>query len=117
MDLGYRKSLYPHNGMTKVMSLTFQNVYGEFHDKIRNELFKRLGLQYQAIIDADTTTMTVFGNQESTGIGFNRKYRGKRSYAPILSSEGHTGLSLGMELRAGNIHSSTGAWHFIKQQL
>jgi len=87
------------------------------HNKLRSELFNRLGLLYSAIIDADTTTMTVFGQQESTAVGYNRKYRGKRSYAPILSSEGRIGLSLGMELRSGNVHSSTGAWMFLKQQL
>jgi hypothetical protein len=87
------------------------------HNKLRSELFKRLGLLYSAIIDADTTTMTVFGRQEATEVGYNRRYRGKRSYAPILSSEGRVGLSLGMELRSGNVHSSTGAWPFLKQQI
>jgi hypothetical protein len=87
------------------------------HDRFRLELFKLLGPIYSAVVDADTTTLTVFGHQESVEVGYNRKYRGKRSYAPILSSEGHTGLSLGIELRSGNIHSATGAWQFLKPQL
>jgi len=87
------------------------------HDKLRAELFGRMGLLYSAIIDCDTTVLTVFGNQESTEVGYNRKYRGKRSYAPILSSEGKTGLSLGMELRAGNVAASTGALIFLRQML
>jgi len=49
------------------------------HDKIRSEFFKRLGLLYSAIVDCDTTTLTVFGRQEATEVGYNRKYRGKRS--------------------------------------
>ncbi|MBI3319118.1 MAG: transposase [Candidatus Omnitrophica bacterium] len=39
------------------------------------------------------------------------------SYAPILSSEGRTGLSLGAELRAGNVPAGTGAWSFVAAQL
>lgn len=87
------------------------------HDKLRAELFRRLGLLYGAIVDCDTTTLTVFGHQETTEVGYNRKYRGKRSYAPILSSEGKTGISLGMELRAGNIDASAGALIFLRQIL
>ena len=45
-----------------------------------------------------------------------RRHR-KGSYAPILSSEGRTGLSLGMELRSGNVHASTGAWGFLENKL
>lgn len=87
------------------------------HDRIRTEVFQRLRLLYGAVVDCDTTTLTVFGQQESAEVGFNRKYKGKRSYAPILSSEGRSGLSLGLELRSGRVHASTGAWMFLKQML
>lgn len=87
------------------------------HDKIRFEFFKRLNLLYSAIVDCDTTVLTVFGFQEAVEIGYNRKYRGKRSYAPILSSEGRSGLSLGMELRAGNVDANVGALIFLNQML
>lgn len=84
------------------------------HEKLRSELFLRLGLLYGAIVDCDTTTLTVFGHQESVEVGYNKKYRGKRSYAPILSSEGRSGLSLGMELRSGNVDANTGALIFLR---
>jgi len=85
------------------------------HDKLRAELFQRLGLLYGAIIDADTTALTTYGHQEGTAVGYIPKRRHRQpSYAPILSSEGRSGLSLGAELRAGNVHSSTGAWGFLK---
>jgi hypothetical protein len=112
---------FPHRDTLRTFLWRFQQSHlrnlEAAHNKLRVELFKRLGLAYSAIIDADTTTMTLFGHQEAAEVGYNRKYRGKRSYAPILSSEGRVGLSLGMELRAGNVHSSTGAWIFLKQQL
>jgi len=84
------------------------------HDKLRAELFQRLGLLYSATIDADTTALMTYGSQEGVARGYIPKRRHTQSsYAPILSSEGRSGLSLGMELRAGNVHSSTGAGEFL----
>ena len=84
------------------------------HDKLRAELFRQLGLLYSAIVDADTTALMTYGSQEGVARGYIPKRRHTQSsYAPILSSEGRSGLSLGMELRAGNVHSSTGAGEFL----
>ena len=84
------------------------------HDKLRAELFRRLGLLYSATVDADTTALMTYGSQEGVARGYIPKRRHTQSsYAPILSSEGRSGLSLGMELRAGNVHSSTGAGEFL----
>lgn len=88
------------------------------HDRLRQELFLRLGLLYSAIVDADTTALITYGSQEGTAVGYIPKRRhGQASYAPIISSEGRRGLSLGMELRAGNVHPSSGAWDFLRQVL
>src|SRR6266850_1255174 len=57
------------------------------HDRLRHELFQRLGLLYSAIVDADTTTPITYGSQEGTALGYIPKRRhGQPSYAPILSS-------------------------------
>src|SRR6266545_1029327 len=86
-------------------------------DTLRSFLW-RLGLRYSAIIDADTTALITYGSQEGTAVGYVPKRRHSQpSYAPIISSEGKTGLSLAMELRAGNVHASSGAWDFLKQVL
>lgn len=84
------------------------------HDKFRAQLFQRLGIVYSAIIDADMTVLTVFGHQEQAQMGYNPKYHGKRSYAPLISSEGQTGLSLAMQLRPGNLHPAKGALVFLE---
>lgn len=86
------------------------------HNKLRCAMMQRIGFRYSAIVDADTTPLTVFGHQENTSVGYNPQYRGKRFYAPLISSEGKSGFSLGMELRAGNVHASTRAWEFLKSQ-
>jgi len=88
------------------------------HDRFRAELFGRLGLLYSAIVDCDTTAMMTYGHQEGVAVGYVPKRRHRKpSYAPILSSEGRVGLSLGMELRSGNIPGSTGGWIFLNQML
>jgi hypothetical protein len=88
------------------------------HDRLRQEFFHRLGLLYSAIVDADTTALLTYGHQEGVAVGFVPKKRhGQPSYAPIISSEGRCGLTLGMELRAGNVHPTTGAWNFLKHML
>ncbi len=85
------------------------------HDRLRAELFHRLDLQYSAVIDADTTSLITFGSQEGTARGYVAKWRhSQSSYAPIISSEGRTGLTLGMELRSGNVRASTGASDFLQ---
>lgn len=88
------------------------------HDKLRAELFQRLGLQYSATVDADTTTLVTFGSQEGAARGYiPKRPHTHSSYAPILASEGRRGLSLGMELRAGNVHPSRGASDFLQHIL
>jgi Transposase DDE domain group 1 len=85
------------------------------HDKLRQELFRRLGVVYSAVIDADTTALMTYGAQEGVARGYIPKRRHRQSsYAPILSSEARSGLSLGMELRAGNIHGAVGAGEFLR---
>jgi hypothetical protein len=88
------------------------------HDRLRQELFHRLGLLHSAIVDADTTALLTYGHQEGVAVGFVPKKRhGQPSYTPIISSEGRCGLTLGMELRAGNVHPTTGALSFLNQML
>jgi hypothetical protein len=84
------------------------------HDKLRAELFPRLHPLYSATVDADTTTLMTYGSQEGVARGYIPKRRhAQPSYAPLVSSEGRRGLSLGMELRAGNVHASVGVTEFL----
>ncbi|MEW5897524.1 MAG: IS1380 family transposase [Nanoarchaeota archaeon] len=109
---------FPHRDTLRTFLWRFnlQNLQSlqRSHDRFRAEIFNRLGLLYSAIIDADMTVLTVFGHQQAAEMGYNPRYRGKRSYAPLISSEGRTGFSLSMELRSGNIHPAKGAWIFLE---
>jgi hypothetical protein len=58
------------------------------------------------ILDLDSTVVTVFGHQEQAEVGYNPRYRGKRSYNPLLCLEANSSLLWDTELRAGN----AGTW-------
>jgi len=58
------------------------------------------------ILDLDSTVVTVFGRQEKAEVGYNPRYRGKRSYNPLLSIEANSSYLWDTELRPGN----AGTW-------
>src|SRR2546426_11280707 len=58
------------------------------------------------IFDLDSTVVTMFGRQEQAAVGYNPRYRGKRSYNPLLCIEANSSYLWDTELRAGN----AGTW-------
>jgi hypothetical protein len=61
------------------------------------------------IFDFDSTVLTVFGHQERAEVGYNPRYRGKRSYQPLLAVESNSAHLWGTRLRGGKTdpHSGT----------
>src|SRR5438876_525590 len=58
------------------------------------------------IFDLDSTVLTVFGHQEGAEVGYNPRYRGKRSYDPLLCVEANSSFLWDVELRRGD----AGTW-------
>ena len=58
------------------------------------------------IFDLDSTVLTVFGHQDGAEVGYNPRYRGKRSYNPLLCMEANSSYLWDAQLRAGN----AGTW-------
>lgn len=58
------------------------------------------------IFDLDSTMVTVFGHQDGAEVGYNPRYRGKRSYNPLVCIEANSSYLWDTELRAGN----AGTW-------
>jgi hypothetical protein len=58
------------------------------------------------IFDLDSTVITVFGRQEGAAVGYNPRYRGKRSYDPLLCLEANSSFLWDVELRRGD----AGTW-------
>jgi len=65
------------------------------------------------IFDLDSTVVTVFGNQQDAAIGYNPRYRGKKSYDPLLCMEANSSFLWDAELRPGN----AGTWDGILEVL
>ncbi len=61
------------------------------------------------IFDLDSTVVTVFGKQENAAVGYNPRYRGKRSYDPLLCIEANSSYLWDAELRPGNAGTWDGA--------
>ena len=40
------------------------------HDKLRKVFFERLGVNYSAVVDADTTALITYGFQEGVAVGY-----------------------------------------------
>jgi hypothetical protein len=58
------------------------------------------------ILDLDSTVVTAFGKQDGAEVGYNPRYRGKRSYNPLLCLEANSSALWDAELRSGN----AGTW-------
>ena len=58
------------------------------------------------IFDLDSTVLTVFGHQDGAEVGYNPRYRGKRSYNPLVCMEANSSYLWDTELRRGN----AGTW-------
>lgn len=112
---------FPHPSTLRDFLLSFdqRSLAGliQSHDRFRKEMLSRPNPLSNAIIDMDTTVITVYGKQEGIAIGYNPIHRGKPSYCPMVVSEGRSGLSLAIELRSGSVHPATGAITHLKSAL
>ena len=65
------------------------------------------------IFDLDSTVVTVFGHQDGAAVGYNPRYRGKRSYNPLLCMEANSSYLWDAELRAGNASTWEGSTELL----
>lgn len=74
------------------------------HDRYRTALRGMVTPHTRAILDLDSTVLTVYGNQEHAAIGFNPKKRGRPSYLPLLCFDGVTQDVWAAGFHPGNTH-------------
>jgi hypothetical protein len=84
----------------------FREQLHAFNDWLLQQLIHRPEHRSRLILDLDSTVVTVFGQQEGAAVGYNPRYRGKRSYDPLLCLEAHSTFLWDTELRPGN----AGTW-------
>jgi len=65
------------------------------------------------ILDLDSTVVTVFGRQEGAAVGYNPRYRGKRSYDPLLCLEANSSFLWDTELRPGDAGTWSGSCELL----
>jgi hypothetical protein len=65
------------------------------------------------IFDLDSTVLTVFGHQDGAEVGYNPRYRGKRSYNPLLCLEANSSYLWDAELRPGNASTWDGSGELL----
>ena len=63
--------------------------------------------------DLDSTVVTSFGYQEGTAVGYNPRYRGKRSYDPLLCVEANSSFLWDVELRRGEAGTWAGSQELL----
>ena len=76
------------------------------NDRLLQHFIHKPDHRSRLIFDLDSTVVTVFGHQEEAAVGYNPRYRGKRSYNPLLCMETNSTYFWDAELRAGN----AGTW-------
>jgi hypothetical protein len=101
---------YPHPESLRRFLLQAEPDFREQLHRINDYLLHRFLHQphhrSRLILDLDSTVLTVFGRQEGAEVGYNPRYRGKRSYDPLLCLEANSSFLWDVELRSGD----AGTW-------
>ena len=84
----------------------FRHQLHRINDRLQQQFMHWPEHRSRLILDLDSTVVTVFGHQEQAEVGYNPRYRGKRSYNPLLCLEANSSLLWDTELRPGN----AGTW-------
>ena len=84
----------------------FREQLHRLNDRLLREFIHRPEHRSRLILDLDSSVLTVFGRQEGAAVGYNPRYRGKRSYDPLLCLEANSAFLWDTELRSGN----AGTW-------
>jgi len=84
----------------------FREQLHRLNDRLLRQFIHQPEHRSRLILDLDSSVLTVFGHQEGAAVGYNPRYRGKRSYDPLLCLEANSAFLWDTELRPGN----AGTW-------
>lgn len=84
----------------------FQQQLHRLNDRLLQSFIHRPSHRSRLTFDLDSTVVTVFGHQDGAEVGYNPRYRGKRSYNPLLCMEANSTFLWDAQLRRGN----AGTW-------
>lgn len=87
----------------------FHHQLHELNDELLLSLIHLPTHRSRLIFDLDSTVVPVFGHQEQATIGYNPRYRGRRSYHPLLCVEANSSYLCDAQLRPGHASTWTGS--------
>lgn len=119
-----------HDGVVKAMfqwrhGMPSQSTLSRFfpkYDAVRSdEVFTQLNrwwfanLGYRNMtLDVDSTVITRFGDQQGAEVGYNPRYKGRKSHHPILAFLAEPKMVVNSWIRAGNCTSNTEFEEFLE---
>ena len=93
-----------------------RNAPAQFHEqlhRVNDRLLQRFihlpEHRSRLLFDLDSTVVPAFGHQEGAEVGYNPRYRGKRSYDPLLCVEANSSFLWDVELRCGDAGNWAGS--------
>lgn len=87
----------------------FRRQLHRFNDRLLQDFIHQPEHRSRLILDLDSTVVTVFAHQEGAEVGYNPRYRGKRSYDPLLCLEANSSFLWDTELRGGDAGTWSGS--------
>lgn len=121
--LGYDKVVKEMFGWKRGMpsQSTLSRFFPKYDGAESDEIFSRFNqwwfrsLGYRNMtLDVDSTVITRFGEQEGAEVGYNPRYKGRKSHHPILAFLAEPKMVVNSWIRAGNCTSSTEFEEFLE---
>ncbi len=95
----------------------FREQLHRLNDRLLRRFVHQPEHRSRLVLDLDSTVITVFGHQEDAAVGYNTcynpRYRGKRSYDPLVCQEANYAFLWDAELRTGK----AGTWKGSRELL
>lgn len=102
---------------SKLLSRFFPKYDGELSDLIFSQLNQwwHNALDYNNMtLDVDSTVITRFGEQEGAEVGYNPRYKGRKSHHPILAFLAEPKMVANSWIRSGNSAGNTEFIEFLQ---
>lgn len=121
--LGYDKVVKEMFGWKRGMpsQSTLSRFFPKYDGAASDEIFSRFNqwwfgnLGYRNMtLDVDSTVITRFGEQEGAEVGYNPRYKGRKSHHPILAFLAEPKMVVNSWIRAGNCAGSTEFEEFLE---
>lgn len=77
-------------------------------NRLRDEEIPRITLDFDGVVQATKR------HAEGSAVGYNKSFKGRRSYYPLFCTLSQTGQFVDVHHRSGNVHDSNGAEEFVK---